>query len=341
MGIISTEVEIIPSGKNIQYYKDKGYNVKYHKPLTVKIDDLSNGSHVYINVECDICKNVSTVKYKDYNKIMSRSNYYCCSKCSWEKAKETIIDKYNCDNVMQNKEIHLKQVNSLMKNYGVTTPLKNKEIKQKVENTMLKNWGATCSFLSEDLRAKIERSCHEKYGYSIPSQSPEIKVKVAQTFYKNGTTATSKQQIYIYNLYSKNSDVELNFPIKYYNADLCFTKENLVFEVDFGGHDLSVKLGSLTQEEFNKKEIIRNNIIKREGYKMIRLISSHDKLPSDEVLLQILENSRQYFKKYENHSWIEWNIDTSTVRNAEQKDGVFFNYGELRNIKKEDIKEVA
>ena len=65
----------------------------------------------------------------------------------------------------------------------------------------------------------------------------------------------------------------------------------------------------------------------------MRIISSKDKLPSDEILLQMLSEAKQYFSDYPNHSWIEFNIDTSTVRDAEQKDSVFFDYGKLRNIK--------
>ena len=65
----------------------------------------------------------------------------------------------------------------------------------------------------------------------------------------------------------------------------------------------------------------------------MRIISSKDLLPSDTLLLEMLSKAKEYFSKYPNHSWFEFNIDTSTVRNAEQPDGVFFDYGELRKIK--------
>lgn len=132
----------------------------------------------------------------------------------------------------------------------------------------------------------------------------------------------------------------MNFPISFYLSDICFPEEELDIEVDFGGHNLSVKLGNITQEEFNQKEIIRNNIIKREGYKQMRIISSKDYLPSDEILLQMLDHTRKYFSDYPTHSWITFNIDTSTVHNAEQKDGIFFNYGTLRKIKKSDVENI-
>jgi hypothetical protein len=85
------------------------------------------------------------------------------------------------------------------------------------------------------------------------------------------------------------------------------------------------------------RELYRNIAIKNADIKQIRIVSTKDKLPQDETLLQMLEHSKEYFSNYPNHSWIEFNIDASTVRNAEQKDGVFFDYGNLRTIKESDL----
>ena len=54
--ILTKEVEVRPTGKMIQYYKDLGYNAKYQQPLIVKVEDLSKGSYVNIEVLCDFCK---------------------------------------------------------------------------------------------------------------------------------------------------------------------------------------------------------------------------------------------------------------------------------------------
>ena len=62
------------------------------------------------------------------------------------------------------------------------------------------------------------------------------------------------------------------------------------------------------------------------------IISSKDYLPSDTILLEMLEQARTYFTTT-SHTWIEYNIDTSTMRNAENKDGIYFDYGDLRKIK--------
>lgn len=338
--IMTEEVEVRPRGVMIQYYRDKGYDVNYNQPILIKVNDLSKSSHIYIDVKCDICGEIRNVRYKDYNKIIENGNYYCCPHCSRIKTIETNRIKYNCNNVMQNKDIYAKQSKSLQNNYGVTTPLKNQEIKKRVENTMLKNLGVKCSFKSDDVQNKIRETLLQKYGVDSPSKALEVKEKKSNTIYRNGTTPTSKQQLYVFNLYKyTNNLAKLNYPISYYNADICFPNENLAIEIDFGGHNLSVKLGNLTQEEFDKKELIRNNVIKREGYKQMRIISNTDKLPSDSVLLQMLQDARNYFFQYPNHSWIQFNIDTSTVHNAEYKEGVFFNYGNLRKITKAQIND--
>lgn len=66
----------------------------------------------------------------------------------------------------------------------------------------------------------------------------------------------------------------------------------------------------------------------------MHIISLSDKLPSDCVLLKMLSDAEQYFVDYPNHSWIEFYIDNSIVRNAEHKDGMSYDFGELRKITK-------
>ena len=125
--------------------------------------------------------------------------------------------------------------------------------------------------------------------------------------------------------------VYMNFPISRFSADICFVNEKLDIEVDFGGHNLSVKLGQLTQEEFDRKELIRDKVIKSKGYKIIRIKSKSDLLPSDSILLQMLNDARNYFSTTQ-HSWCIFDIDKSLLFNAENKNGIPYNYGSLRTI---------
>ena len=190
---------------------------------------------------------------------------------------------------------------------------------------------------SPEVREKIIRSYIDHYGVDNPNQVPEVREKLSKTLYANSSQKVSKQQRFINDLYQGI----LNFPVKYYNVDICLPNDNLIIEYDGGGHMLNVITGRETMEEYVRKEIIRNEVIKSEGYKQIRIISSKDLLPSDSTLLQMLEEAKHYFSLYPQHSWIEFNIDTSTVRNAEHKDGIPYSFGSLRTIKDKDINNIT
>lgn len=268
------------------------------------------------------------------------------------KRKKTLIDRYGTQHPLQNKECFEKFKQTNLKKYGCEFHIQSKEIKEKSKQSYLNRYGVENPFMSDEIRNKIKNTNLEKYGVetllSLPSfheysrrvdmerygvyhhlQNPDILAKQKETFYKNASCPTSKQQIYLNELY----DGELNFPLKMYNLDIYLPNENLNIEFDGSGHRLSCELGSLTKEEFERKEIIRNTTIKKADIKQMRIISTKDLLPSDSILLQMLSYARNYFSQYPEHSWIEFNIDASLIRNAECKDGIFFNYGELRTIK--------
>lgn len=402
MPILTKEVEIKPNGKMIQYYKDLGYDAKWNQPLIIKIEDLSKGSKIRVEVECDICKDTKKVAYKDYVSSIEKYGYYTCLHCNYikqqettkniygvyhasqllefkkkqqescqlkygvsnpmqsedikKKAQSTNYEKYGVKNVTQNAIIREKQKNTLMSNYGVDNPTKNKEIRELIEHNMVEKYGVKYPLQipeamekarqtwikkynvdhpnkSNIVRNKTESTCLERYGVNNPLQSPEVREKITQTLYANFTQKSSRQQRYINNLYQGI----LNFPIKHYNVDIYLSDDNLIVEYDGGFHMGNIITGRETQEEFNQKEIIRNNIIKREGYKQMRIISTTDKLPSDTILLEMLDFARNYFSIYPQHSWIEFNIDTSFVYSAEYKDGIPYSYGSLRTIKDSDL----
>ena len=52
MALLSTQVEVIPKGKMIPYYKNKGYIVFYNTPLIVKmlIIQITNIINFFISV---------------------------------------------------------------------------------------------------------------------------------------------------------------------------------------------------------------------------------------------------------------------------------------------------
>lgn len=336
MGILTKEVEVKVNSYTIKHYESLGYKIPLRKAskssfqhtgkefvydlgntFKVKTEDLQRRSNVKIDVECDCCgEPIYNVMYEDYCERIEMFGEYVCHNCSLDHHRESCLKKYGVDNPAKLKEVREKMVQTSLQRYGTMHPLQSKEIKEKQRQTVRNTYGVDCV-----------------------SQLPEVRGKMTHAFYKNGTTPTSRQQLYIFNLYqSVYPDSQLNYPVARYNTDICFPNEKLVVEIDFGGHNLSVKTGKMTQEEFDQKEIVRNNIIKRDGYKTMRIISRKDLLPSDKILLQMLSDARNYFSTTQ-HTWMTYDIDQSLLFNAEYKNGILYNYGELRKIKDEDIKQ--
>ena len=331
MGILTKEVEVKVNSYTIKHYESLGYKIPMRKAskssfqhtgrefvydlnntFMVNVKDLQRRSNIKIDAICDCCGEiVRDVMYENYCERIEIFGEYVCHKCKTTHYRETCLRIYGVDNPVKLKEVRNRMAATSLQRYRTVHPLQSKEIKEKQQQTV-----------------------RNIYGVDNVSQLSEVREKIAQTFYKNNSTPTSKQQLYIFNLYqSMNPVTQLNYPISRYNADICIINEKLDIEIDFGGHNLSVKTGELTQEEFDQKEIVRNNIIKREGYKIMRIISLKDLLPQDSTLLQMLDDARNYFSLYPQHSWIEFSIDTSTVRNTEHKNGIPYNYGALRTIK--------
>lgn len=327
--ILTKEVEVNPSGKSIQYYRNLGYDAKYRQPLVVKVSDLPKGSGVMIDVLCDCCKQeIRHISYKDYMKRIEKYGDSVCSKCKPIKTKRNNLAKYGVECTFSLPEVREKVKNTNLHRYGAECSLQNEDVRQKAIDTCRSHYGVDYSIQNKEVLAKTKASLFNHYGVYHPSKSSEIREKTAQTLYKNSSQKSSTQQRYLCDLYNGI----LNYPISYYSADIYLSNDNFIIEYDGGGHKLNVVTGRETEEEYLRKEIIRNNIIKREGYKQMKIISSTDKLPSDDVLLKMLSDARQYFVDYPNHSWIEFDIDNSTVCNAENKNGISYDFGDLRKI---------
>lgn len=329
MPIISEYVEVRPTPQTVRHYEGLGYTIPikeateltkkvehkeyvhdFSKTILVKPEHLTSGSMVNVVVLCDMCKeNTMLVSYANYNSVMKRTGSYVCRDCAYKKVKQTVKVRYNVDGVSQLEDVKEKRKETMLERYNVEHALQNDVLKNRAMETTKR-----------------------RYGVEHALQSPEVMRKVNETLCKNGGRKASLQQLYLNSLYGG----KLNFTVRYYAVDICFPEEKIALEYDGGGHNLRVLLGALTQEEFDHKEIVRNSVIKREGYKMIRIKSSRDLLPSDFVLLQMLSDARNYFLKT-NHTWCSYDIDNNLLFNVEYPDGLLYNYGKLRKIKHSDL----
>lgn len=245
-----------------------------------------------------------------------------------DKANKTNLEKYGVENVFLNKDIQNKKNITLIEKYGTSFPLQNKDCFEKMKQTNMTKYGVEFIPQLEETKQKVKETNLKRCGYENYMQSPEFMEKWIERN-SSGFVRTSNQQRYLCNLYNGI----LNYPFKCFALDIYLPEYELDIEFDGSGHKMSITLGDVTEEEFKKKELYRNIALYKSGYKQIHIISSKDLLPSDTILLQMLEHAKEYFSTT-NHTWIEYNIDTSSVRNTEHKDGIFFNYGELRKIKR-------
>lgn len=345
--LLTKEVEITIIASNVKYYESLGYKIPMreseysHKPvydlwktIMVKVEDLPKRSNAKVTIACDHCGKEYTTPYASYRISTEKDKRCFCRNCFYIKAQETQLKKYGVNSYRKTNECKVRIKKTNLERYGVEFASQNKEVKEKQKKTNLKRYGFECSFQNEDVKKKAKENCFKKYGVEYTHQLPEIREKIAKTLYQNSSQKSSVQQRYLHKLYGG----VLNYPIKYFSADICFPEEKIIIEYDGGGHLLNVETGRETPKEHKQKEIIRNSIIKREGYKQIHIISSTDKLPSDRALFKMLSKAKEYFNAT-SHTWIEYHIDTSIMRNAENKEGVFFDYGELRRIYKNSLIE--
>lgn len=249
-----------------------------------------------------------------------------------EKVTQTIVERYGVENVSQNKEIQDKRTQTFIERFGTPTPLQNEECLEKMKQTNMERYGVEFIPQLEETKQKVRQTNLRNCGYEYYMQSSEFFEK---WFAEHGSNfvKSSRQQQYLCNLYNGI----LNHPFRCFALDIYLPEDKLDVEFDGSGHRMSISLGNITEEDFEKKELYRNVALKKEGYKQMRIISEKDLLPQDSTLLQMLQDTRNYFSEYPNHSWIEYNLDTSLVRNAENKQGVPYDFGILRRIKDEDL----
>ena len=344
--IISKTVKVRVNHNNVKYYQEKGYLIPQKLSadgkrmisdtsayIDIAIEDLPLRSDAKILVKCDICGNEHWLRYVDYNKSIASGGYYVCRNCAINKIQETFLRKYGTITPYNIPGVREKAEATLLKNWGTKSSLANPEIRERIKQTCNIKYGGNAPACDEQIKQKQQQTFIERYGNYCSSYVPEIQAKIAKSLAGSNSVHTSSQQLYLHDIWGGI----LNYPIKQYNVDICLEENKIVIEYNGSGHDLSVKYQTMTQEEFQHREIVRNNVIKRAGYKIIHLISHTDKLPSDPKLLEILELSKQYFNEYPNHSWIEWHLDDGFYCNAEHKDGIPYDFGELRKIKKEEI----
>lgn len=311
---------------NKEYYVGKGYIfTKMKDPFEVKVEDLPMQSHAWVKVKCDFCGDVVDVKYQNYQNRGVLSDGYACTRCKHKKAKNSVQNRYNVDNVFQtdvykdkSKETCLNKygvehysqsqeakdaiVQTCLSKYGVTSYLKTNECKNKIKQTNLSKYGyewhtqspeytqwvkqilteryGGIGMGSEITKRKILAVNKERYGYEHPTQSDVVQEKTHQTLFQNGTCATSKPQLELFDrLKEIYGNCELNYPCSRYSLDCMVIVNGIKIDVEYDGQYWHKNTG--------KRDYQRDWFVRNKGYKILR-IKGNAKIPADEDIKEAI-----------------------------------------------------
>jgi very-short-patch-repair endonuclease len=165
----------------------------------------------------------------------------------------------------------------------------------------------------------------KKFGKPYAGQVSSCQEKRTMTLFKNNKQMVSRPQKHICNLLNG----VLNFPCGNYSLDIILNNISIAIEYNGSGHDLNVKIGRITKEEFIKKERTRNYFVIRSGWKLMQITSNNDKLPNDNTLLKMINLAKEYLLNT-NHSWI--NIDLNNKCFIFTKEHIKIPFDSLKTI---------
>jgi len=163
--ILSKEVEINITTRNITFYKNRGYvNISLGDCLLIKIEDLNTGSPIKIDVICDNCDTKKTIQYRLYINNLKIGNLYYCNKCKHIKSKQTKLERYGNENYNNQK----KHEQTCLIKYGVKHYSKNDDVKKRIKQTKLERYGdENYNNLKKCKQTKLERYGNENYNNSL------------------------------------------------------------------------------------------------------------------------------------------------------------------------------
>jgi very-short-patch-repair endonuclease len=373
--LLTKEVEIILH-KNINHYKNLGYDIdsletkdnkgrmriKKGTILKIKVEHLMPNSKSLVEVLCDYCKKEVLFKpYGAYKKQRSIIEKDCCNNIDCKKQKyeeamfkiygvtnsfqleevknkirEYYLINYEKENPSQIEEIKRKQIETINNKYGVDNVFQSEEIKGKIIQTNFKKYGCKYATQNELVKNKTKQTCMDRYDTENPMKNEEIKnlaiINLMRSKYKNGTGICSSQQLYLNDIFKG----KLNYAVDKCLLDIAFPENKIYVEYDGGGHDLIVKIGKISRKEFETKEMKRQYYLFSKGWKLLKIISLNDLLPTDDMLLLIFNIGCEYLNT--NHSWIYYDIDNNLIKTSSYEEE--FNFGLLKNINNEEANEI-
>jgi len=162
--LITEKLKIKTAGKNFNYFKTLGYNIKYGDIINIDVKELSKDSHCKVKVKCDICGKEKEISYREYLRQNTLHNFDTCKKCKNIKNKKTNLERYGSEHIFQTKEFFDKYKKTMLNRYGVENPAHSSEIQEKRKETIIERYGVEHITQSEEFKRASRKTKKERYN---------------------------------------------------------------------------------------------------------------------------------------------------------------------------------
>ena len=135
-------------------------------------------SHQPLQLRCISCNN------QWFAALYSIKNGTGCPRCSKDRRKKTVQERYGVNYISQSSIIRKKIENTCLERYGVISPSQNSGVKDKIKQTNLKKYGVKSPLQNKDILQKVKQTNLQKYGVECPFDinRSENNIKIKKTF---------------------------------------------------------------------------------------------------------------------------------------------------------------
>lgn len=204
-----------------------------------------------------------------------------------DKVSNTNNNKYGKKSYLHSDDYYEKTKKTCMNKYGVDHYSKTTEYKNTMKTKCLEEHGVENYSQVEESKEKSKKTCLERYGVEFALQSDDVRQKGRESYYYNGTCATSKPQLKLCEmLFNEYGNCELNYPCGRYSLDCMVEINDIKFDIEYDG---------CFWHKNQDRDNVRNEFVIQNGYKVLRIVCDKSDVPliSDikKEIMSIIENN--------------------------------------------------
>lgn len=294
--ILESEINIIPTRKNLEHYRKLGYNAQLHEQISVKNQDLPHGSKLLENRKCDDCGAILSRSHKAWEDTRLAHGLDLCPNCSRKRTIKKIED------VNLNK-------------YGVKYPMQSKEIQEKARATSKKNWRVDYSFQNPSANKKARQAFKDKYGVDNPIQVQEFKEQAEETnlsrYNAKNVFSSDEIQEKIKNSLLKKYGVDnpsKDFKIRESAQETCKRNYGVAFPLQ--NEEIKEKQQATCLEKYGFENAMQNPEIKT---KAATALLKANAIPTSSQQLKLFELCKDIISKFDDNADVELNVQESSA----------------------------